>query len=112
MAAGSGLDGVEPAAIDAAVSEELDRLASDPPSEEELRRVRVGRATSYAVGGQDRESRADRIGFYAAMLDEPERYGQEEARDLAVTSEAIAAFARDRLSAPNRVSLWLLPSEG
>ncbi|HEX3219911.1 MAG TPA: pitrilysin family protein [Candidatus Limnocylindria bacterium] len=106
------VDGVEPATIDAALSEELDRLAADPPSEEELRRVRVGRATSYAVGNQDRESRADRIGFYAAMLDEPERYGQEEARDLAVTSEAIAAFARDRLSAPNRVSLWLLPSEG
>jgi len=105
-------EGVEPAVIDAALAEELDRLATDPPTDEELRRLQIGRATAYAVGRQDRESRAERIGLYATMLNEPERYGQEEARDLAVTSEQIAEFARGPLSAANRVSLWLMPSDG
>jgi zinc protease len=105
-------DGVEPAVVDAALAEELDRLATDPPDKDELDRVRIGRATTFAVTLEDREALAAQIGLYAAMLDAPERFGQQVARDLAVTSEAIADFARGPLSAPNRASLWLLPSDG
>jgi hypothetical protein len=59
---------------------------------------------------QSQEARAGRIGTYASVLDEPERFGQEEERDLVVTAEKIADFARGPLSAANRVSLWYLPS--
>ena len=103
-------EGVEPSAIDAALAEELDRLATEPPDADEMHRVRVGRATGNAVMMQSQEARAGRIGTYASVLDEPERFGQEEERDLVVTAEKIADFARGPLSAANRVSLWYLPS--
>jgi predicted Zn-dependent peptidase len=105
------VDGVEPAQIEAVLAEELQRLASEPPDEEEMRRIRNSRATAFASSWQDHESRTARIGLYAAMFDEPERFGHEVARDQAVTSDAVAEFARDRLSPSNRVSLWVLPSE-
>jgi predicted Zn-dependent peptidase len=105
-------DGVEPDVIDAALANELERLATEPPGEDELQRVRTQRATTRAAARQYRESRAERIGLYACVFDEPERFGQEDERDLAATGERIAEFARGPLSAENRVSLWYLPAEG
>lgn len=99
-----------PSELEAALTLELDRLAEEPPSEEEMGRVRLRRATSHAVEMQDTEDRADRIGMYAILLDEPERFGRERERDLAVTADAIRDLALGPLSAENRVSLWYLPS--
>jgi hypothetical protein len=48
--------------------------------------------------------------MYAALLDEPQRYGQEAARDRVITADTVAALAAGPLSAPNRVALWYLPS--
>jgi zinc protease len=103
-------EGTEPAAVEAALAAELDRLADEPPDDQELARVCLRRATIHAVTMQGSDERAERIGMYTCLLDEPERFGQEGARDLAVTAESIADFARGPLSAPNRVSLWYLPS--
>ena len=100
----------DPAELEAALTHELERLAEEAPSEEEMARVRLRRATSHAVSMQETEERADRIGMYASLLDEPERFGRERERDLAVTADAIQDLARGPLSVENRVSLWYLPS--
>ena len=99
----------EPAELESALMEELDRLGEEAPSDEELDRVRLRRTTSLAITMQESEERADRIGMYAALLDDPERFNTERERDLAVTGEAVRDLARSALSAENRVSLWYLP---
>jgi zinc protease len=103
-------EGTEPAEVEAALAAELDRLAGEPPDDQELARVCLRRATTHAVTMQGSDERAERIGIYACLLDEPERFGQEGVRDLAITADAIADLARGPLSARNRVSLWYLPS--
>ncbi|HEY7526113.1 MAG TPA: pitrilysin family protein [Candidatus Limnocylindria bacterium] len=101
---------VEPAEAEAALFAELDRLASEPPNEEELARIRLRRETERAGTMEIASERAERIGMYAALLDEPQRYGQEAARDRVITADTVAALAAGPLSAPNRVALWYLPS--
>jgi predicted Zn-dependent peptidase len=101
---------VEPAEAEAALFAELDRLASEPPDEEELARIRLRRETERAGTMEIASERAERIGMYAALLDEPQRYGQEAARDRVITADTVAALAAGPLSAPNRVALWYLPS--
>lgn len=103
-------EGTHPAAVEAALAAELNRLADEPPDDRELSRVCLRRATIHAVTMQASDERAERIGMYASLLDEPERFGQEGARDQVITADAIADFARGPLSARNRVSLWYLPS--
>ncbi len=100
----------EPAELEAAAMNELDRLADEVPGEEEMDRIRLRRATTVAVTMQESDERADRIGMYATLLDEPERFNMERERDLAVTGEAVRDLARSALSPENRVSLWYLPA--
>ena len=101
----------EPADLEAALMTELDRLADEAPGDEEMDRVRLRRATSLAVTMQESDERADRIGMYTALLDDPERFNREIERDLAVSGEAVRDLARGALSAENRVSLWYLPED-
>ncbi|HET7582793.1 MAG TPA: pitrilysin family protein [Candidatus Limnocylindria bacterium] len=100
----------DPEAVEAALFAELDRLVSEPPEEEELARIRLRRETERAGTMEIASERAERIGMYASLLDEPERFGQETARDRAITAEAIAALGAGPFSASNRVALWYLPS--
>jgi predicted Zn-dependent peptidase len=100
----------DPEAVEAALFAELDRLVSEPPEEEELARIRLRRETERAGTMEIASERAERIGMYATLLDEPERFGQETARDRAITAEAIVNLGAGAFSASNRVALWYLPS--
>jgi len=104
-------DDAAPAKLEAALDEELARLAATPPDEAEMARVRLGRATNHATTMQKAEERADRIGMYACLLHEPERYGREHERDLAVSANAVRDLARDTLTAADRVTVWYLPAD-
>jgi predicted Zn-dependent peptidase len=101
--------GVEPAVLEAAVDHELDLLADEPPDEAELERVRGMRATYRASQMQLAEERADRLGMYTCLLDEPERFGTEGQRDLVIGSDAVADLARHSLAGHERSHLWFLP---
>jgi zinc protease len=101
--------GADPLEVEAALSAELDGLATEPPDDEELARVYLGRATDHAVTMQEAAQRAERIGMYACLLDEPERFGREGEHDRAIGPDAIRDFARNALSAENRALLWYLP---
>jgi predicted Zn-dependent peptidase len=101
----------DPEAIEAALAAELDRLAGEPPTPEELARICLRRETDLAVTMQESGERAERIGMYTVLLDEPERFGREAARDRELTAEAISGLAAGPLSEPNRVALWYLPSD-
>ena len=100
---------VEPADLEAALDSELDLLASQPPSGEELARVRLQRATQRAKTMQKVEQRADRIGMYASLLDDPNRFLGEQQRDGDIGPEDVRGFARAWLASGNRKYLWYLP---
>ncbi len=102
-------DGVPPASLERAIDAELDRLAEEPPAPEELDRVVLQRATRRAASLEEAEERADRLGMYASLINDPGRLGTELARDRAITGEAIAVFGRTALAPGRRSHLWFLP---
>jgi zinc protease len=100
----------DPEDVEAALAAELDRLATEPPDTDELQRICLRRETERAVTMQEAGERAERIGLYTAVLDEPDRFGREAARDREITASAVAELASGPLSEENRVALWYLPS--
>jgi zinc protease len=105
-------DGVAHEDLERALDIELDRVADEPPDEDELARVRGQRATNRATLMERVEERADRLGMYACLLDDPARFGTENVRDAAITSERIADVARTSLARSQRTYLWYLPERG
>src|SRR4029078_9592512 len=83
----------DPEAIEAALVAELDRLAAEPPTREELARICLRRETDLAVTMQESGERAERIGMYAVLLDEPERFGRGAARERELQAGDISGVA-------------------
>jgi zinc protease len=103
--------GVAPETLEAATLEEIARLATDGPRDEDLTRVRNLHA-AHAAGALERiGERADRLSMYACLFDAPERINEEVARYVAVDAErmrdAMGASIRD----DNRVTLTYVPAE-
>jgi predicted Zn-dependent peptidase len=108
----TGHPDVSPERLEAALDEELDRLAAEAPDDEEMERIRTRRATNRANLMQQAEERADRIGMYAALLNDPERFGTEAQRDTQIDGAAVAAVARESFGERHRVKLWFIPEDG
>jgi len=103
--------GVTPETIETATLAEIDRLASDGPSDADLERVRNLHA-AHAAGALERISeRADRLSMYACLFDEPERINREVARYAAVDGARVSAALRESVRADNRVTLTYVPAE-
>ncbi|MCV0403772.1 MAG: insulinase family protein [Chloroflexi bacterium] len=103
--------GVAPEKLEAATIAEIDRLASDGPTEADLERVNNLHA-AHAAGTLERISeRADRLSMYTCLFDDPERINTEVSRWQAVD----AGRVRDALSASmrpeNRVTLTYVPAK-
>jgi predicted Zn-dependent peptidase len=103
--------GVAPEELEGALVAEIDRLAADGPSEEELERVRNLHAAAVESSLERISERADRLSMYACLFDEPERINTEVSRYLAVGPDRIRAAMADTLRADNRLSLTYLPGE-
>jgi predicted Zn-dependent peptidase len=102
---------VDPAELESAMVAEVDRLAADGPSEEELERVRNLHAAAVESSLERISERADRLSMYACLFDEPERINTEVSRYLVVGADRIRAAMADTLRADNRLSLTYLPGE-
>jgi zinc protease len=100
------------AQLEAALLAEIDRLASDGPSDEELERVRNLHASQIESGLERVAERADRVSMYACLFDEPERINSEVARYRAVDAPRVRAAMADALRPDNRVVLTYLPAAG
>ena len=89
--------GVDIAAAEAAYLEELERLASEPPSEDELERAKA-LTEADELGALARvEERADRLSMYATLFDDPGFINTLLPRYLSVTAEQIRDAARGGL---------------
>jgi zinc protease len=103
--------GIHVETLEAATMAEVDRLASDGPSDEDLGRVRNLHA-AHVSGALERISeRADRLSMYTTLFDEPERINEEVSRWEAVDADRVRDAVRAALTADNRVTLTYVPAE-
>ncbi|HWH24939.1 MAG TPA: insulinase family protein, partial [Candidatus Limnocylindria bacterium] len=90
--------------------EELDRLAREPVSSDELARARALLESSELAALGRVEEVADRLSMYAALFDRPELVNEQLPRYLAVSADDIRRVAADVFRADNRVVLTYVPS--
>ena len=103
--------GVAPETLEAATLAEVDRLATDGPTDADLERVRNLHASHAASALERIGERADRLSMYATLFDDPGRVNDEVARYAAVDGERLASTLRASVHAGNRVTLTYIPAE-
>ena len=101
--------GVEIAKVEAAYLEELEKLATEAPSDDELARAKA-LTEADELGSLARvEERADRLSMYATLFDDPALINTMLPRYLSVTGEQIQDAARAIFREDNRVILTYVP---
>jgi predicted Zn-dependent peptidase len=103
--------GVAPETLEAATLAEIDRLATEGPTDPDLERVRNLHAAHAASALERISERADRLSMYATLFDEPERVNAEVSRYTGVDAGRVGAALRDSVRADNRVTLTYVPAE-
>jgi predicted Zn-dependent peptidase len=95
--------------VERALHEELERLAVEPVSSDELARA-FALVEADELGALQRvEERADRLSMYATLFDRPALINEMLGRYLSVTPEAILEVASATFRADNRLVLTYLP---
>ncbi len=96
--------------VEAALHAELERIAREPISEDELARARALIETEELGALSRVEERADRLSMYATLFDDPDLINRTLPRYLAVTAAQIQQAASDVFRPDNRVVLTYLPA--
>lgn len=91
--------------------EELQRLATEAPSADELERARALTEADELGALQRVEERADRLSMYATLFDDPDLVNRMLPRYLAVTAEQIRDACGEVFRQDNRLVLTYLPAE-
>jgi zinc protease len=103
---------VRPGAANEAVErgfiDELERLATDGPTDVELERAKALLESEELASRSDPEELADAIGGYATLLSDPGRINRDLALALAVSSDQVRTAAK-LFARENRIVLWCLP---
>ena len=103
--------GVANETLEAATLAEIDRLASEGPTDVDLERVKNLHA-AHTAGSLERISeRADRLSMYTCLFDEPERINTETSRWEAVDAGRVSEALSSTLRSDNRVTLTFVPAE-
>jgi zinc protease len=101
--------GVEPATVEAALLEHLERLATELPDERDLERARNKVLTEFYGGLQKLDSRADLFSQFTTYFDDPGGVEGEAERYRQVAAGDIAAYLAAYCGADERVSLTIVP---
>jgi predicted Zn-dependent peptidase len=96
--------------VEATLLEELDRVATDPVSDDELARALALVETDELSALQRVEERADRLSMYATLFDDPDLVNRMLGRYLAVTPEAIRSVAATTFAPSERLVLTYVPA--
>ena len=95
--------------VEAAFHEELQRLAVEPVSDDELARARALIEADELGALQRVEERADRLSMYTTLFDRPALINEMLGRYLAVTPEAILEVVGATFRQDNRLVLTYVP---
>lgn len=95
--------------LEAAVLEEVAKLASDGPTDEELARVVNGVETRIVSGLETAIGRAERLQHYYYYTGEPDYAAEELARYRALTPTDVQAAAARYLEGQNRIVISVVP---
>jgi zinc protease len=96
--------------LEAAVLEEVGRIAADPPSAEELQRVQASVETGLIGGLQTLSSRADQLNSYFYYTGDPDHAAEHLAAYRALTPASIQRVARDYLADRNHIVISIVPT--
>ncbi|MEX0626682.1 MAG: pitrilysin family protein [Chloroflexota bacterium] len=103
--------GVGHDSLEAALWAEVDALAGEGPSDDELERVRNLHASGVESSLERISERADRLSMYACLFDQPEQINTELSRYEAVDAGRVREAMNASLGPDNRVVLTYLPAE-
>jgi len=95
--------------VEAALHEELERLAVEPVSDDELARARALIEADELGALQRVEERADRLSMYTTLFDRPALINEMLGRYLTVTPEAILEVVGATFRQDNRLVLTYVP---
>ena len=101
--------GIEVGRVEAAFIEELERVANEPVTPDELARAHALIEADELGSLQRVEERADRLSMYATLFDDPGLVDRMLPRYLAVTPEGILDVAGAVYRPDNRLVLTYLP---
>jgi predicted Zn-dependent peptidase len=102
---------IEVDTLEAQLLDDIGRLATEGPADDELARVRTLHAAAVESSLEQVGERADRISQYACLFDRPEMVNSEIERYDAVTAEQVRQGMADRTGAENRLVLTYVPAE-
>jgi zinc protease len=97
--------------LEAALWSEVDRLAADGPTEDELERVRNMHAAGVEASLERISERADRLSMYTCLFDQPERINTEVSRYEAIEVGRVREAVSASLRPDNRAVLTYIPAE-
>jgi predicted Zn-dependent peptidase len=97
--------------VERAFLEELDKMAREPASDDEMARARALIEASELGAVARVEEVADRFSMYAALFDDPDLVNTQLPRFLAVTAEQIRDVCAQVFRADNRVVITYVPNE-
>jgi predicted Zn-dependent peptidase len=103
--------GVDLERLEAAYWEELRRLSTEVPTDDELERAKALTEADELGALQRVEERADRLSMYATLFDDPGLVNRMLPRYLAVTAGAIRDVCAEVFRLENRFVLTYLPAE-
>ena len=96
-------------ALEAAVAEELDRMAADGVTDDEVERAVALIETDLISALQSAGERADQLSKYATYFGDPGLINEQADRYRSVTARDVSAFARERMQERDRASLLYVP---
>ena len=97
--------------LETALWSEVDRLAADGPSDDELERARNLHAAGVESSLERMSERADRLSMYACLFDQPERINTEVSRYEAIDAGRVREAMAGSLRQDNRLVLTYIPAE-
>jgi predicted Zn-dependent peptidase len=98
------------ARLEAVFWEELERIAREPVTNDELERARALTEADELGALMRVDERADRLSMYATLFDDPDLINRILPRYLAVTAEDIQRVCADVFRPDNRVVLTYVPA--
>ena len=112
IARGNGSAGDDPAVLERAMLDEVERMATELADPVEMERAITGLEARHLFEMQKVNERADQISMLTTYFDQPELVATEVDRYRAVTAEDVRRVAAEYLTADNRVVLTYLPDDG